>query len=214
MKPIADPSDVMRCFGFPHANELPDLADDIARLRVLLEGHFELQSGRHSRFFIRFAGIGWQQKLVERLAPVLVSSAGLARGAEVTVLAPESAGLLLARAVADYLGAPLAVAAIDEQRRPTRYLRHGSVAPGRRIIIVNDVITTGKSLDPLFSAPQTAVAGLLSFAASGDAARRIEQQRGIRAQWLASIAWGTFEPSSCPLCADDQEPVLPAAEFN
>jgi orotate phosphoribosyltransferase len=215
VRPITDPNEVVRCLGLPHDKKLPTLATDIARNRVLLEGHFELQSGRHSGLFVRFAGLGWDDQVMARLVPVLVESAGRRPGERLTVLAPESAGLLLGRAVAEHLGAELAVAAIDHQRRPLSALRHGRIPAGGRILVTNDVITTGRSLEALLSFPNTELVGLLSFAAlSTDPVRAIEKRYGVHPQWLVTGTWSTFDPSSCPQCASNSEPVVPAGEFN
>jgi orotate phosphoribosyltransferase len=215
MRPVSDPEDVLRYLGSPLPAILPKLANQIAQNKVLLEGHFELQSGRHSPFFIRFAGLGWNHAAVAELVPTLVDAAKLDTGTPLTVLAPESAGLLLGRAIADYLNADLAVAAIDSRRRPLASLKYGRVTADRRVLVVNDVVTSGNSLEPLLTFPEARLAGLLSFAAlSTDPIRRVEARHHIRVGWLVTSTWSTYERSSCPLCAEGKEPPSPAGEFN
>lgn len=122
--------------------------------------------------------------------------------------------MLLGRAVADVLGTDLVVAAIDDHRRPTATLRHGQLAAGARLLIVNDVITTGASLEPLLTLPRMKVVGVAAFAVlSTDPLRRLESARGVRAQWLVSGTWSTYERTACPLCVD-RVPLVPASEFN
>jgi orotate phosphoribosyltransferase len=215
MKPVTDPLDVRRYVGSPHADLSEQLSTKIANGRVLLEGHFELQSGRHSRFFLRFAGLGWNHAAVGELARDLVErSKFIPREERLTVVAPESAGLLLARGVADTLQAELVVTAVDDHRRPTSLVRHGRLAPGANVLIVTDVVTTGASLEPLLNIPKVSVVGLAAFAVlSTDPLRRLETVRGIRSQWLVNGTWSTYERTACPLCTD-QVPLVPAGEFN
>ena len=119
----------------------------LAASGALLRGHFGLQSGKHTEYFIRFRALARDPGVLDDLARALLAGAEVPAGA--TVLVPESAGYFLGEAVRARIGGALAVARTDLQRRPARALLHGALVPGTPVVVVNDVVTTGASLEPL-----------------------------------------------------------------
>jgi orotate phosphoribosyltransferase len=109
------------------------------RTRALLEGHFVLRSGLHSAHFFQCAQVCQRMDAVERLAELLVAKA---KGYPfATVLAPAMGGLVIGQEVARQAKARYIFA---EKENNVLVLRRGFVlAPGERVLIVEDVVTRG-----------------------------------------------------------------------
>lgn len=109
------------------------------RTGALLEGHFILRSGLHSRQFFQCALALQHMPDVERLGAALADKV---RGlGAVTVLAPAMGGLVIGQEVARQLGVRFLFAEKDEGRLVLR--RGFSIAPGERVLVVEDVVTKG-----------------------------------------------------------------------
>jgi orotate phosphoribosyltransferase len=106
---------------------------------ALLQGHFILRSGLHSREYFQCALALQQMPIVERLGQALASKVnGL--GAT-TVIAPAMGGLVIGQEVARQLGARFIFVEKEEGRL---VLRRGFVIhPGEKLLIVEDVVTKG-----------------------------------------------------------------------
>jgi orotate phosphoribosyltransferase len=121
-----------------------DLVLDLFRTRgALLEGHFVLSSGLHSTGYLQCALILQHPADAEALGRALgekITAAGYAVDA---VLSPAMGGLIIGHEV----GRALGVRAIFAERVDgTLTLRRGfRIEPGERVLVVEDVVTTGKS---------------------------------------------------------------------
>lgn len=106
---------------------------------ALLEGHFILRSGRHSRQYFQCALALQQMPVVERFGAAL---AGRVRGlGAATVIAPALGGLVIGQEVARQLGVRFIFA---EKEQGRLVLRRGfQIHPGERVLVVEDVITQG-----------------------------------------------------------------------
>jgi orotate phosphoribosyltransferase len=106
---------------------------------ALLEGHFILRSGLHSRQFFQCALALQQMPVVERLGAALaakVRSLGI-----VTVISPAMGGLVLGQEVARQLKCRFIFVEKEEGKLVLR--RGFKIAPGEKILIVEDVVTKG-----------------------------------------------------------------------
>jgi len=109
------------------------------RTGALLEGHFILRSGLHSRQFFQCALALQHMPDVERLGAALAAQV---RGLGVaTVIAPAMGGLVIGQEVARQLGVRFIFAEKDEGRLVLR--RGFKIAPGERVLVVEDVVTKG-----------------------------------------------------------------------
>lgn len=106
---------------------------------ALLEGHFILRSGLHSRQFFQCALALQQMPIVEKLGAALaakVRSLGV-----VTVVSPAMGGLVIGQEVARQLGVRFIFV---EKEDGKLVLRRGfKIAPGEKILVVEDVVTKG-----------------------------------------------------------------------
>lgn len=106
---------------------------------ALLEGHFVLRSGLHSRQFFQCAIALQQMPTVERLGGALAKQVRTLRPD--TVMAPAMGGLVLGQEVARQLGCRFIFVEKDEGRLVLR--RGFKIAEGERLLIVEDVVTRG-----------------------------------------------------------------------
>ncbi len=106
---------------------------------ALLEGHFILRSGLHSRRFFQCALALQQMPIVERLGAALAAKVR-SLGA-VTAISPAMGGLVLGQEVARQLGLRFIFAEKEAGRLALR--RGFKISPGEKMVIVEDVVTRG-----------------------------------------------------------------------
>jgi orotate phosphoribosyltransferase len=106
---------------------------------ALLEGHFILRSGLHSRQFFQCALALQQMPIVERLGAAL--AAKVASLGAVTVIAPAMGGLVIGQEVARQLRVRFIFAEKEEGKLVLR--RGFKIAPGEQLLVVEDVVTKG-----------------------------------------------------------------------
>ncbi|HUQ07433.1 MAG TPA: hypothetical protein VM261_33300 [Kofleriaceae bacterium] len=200
---------------------LPDLIERaLLESGALLRGHFGLQVGKHTEYFIRFRALARDEAVLSAIATHLLATISVPPGA--VILVPESAGYFLGEAIRARAGgtASLAVARTDVERRPARSLLHGLIPAGRPVVVVNDVVTTGASLEPLLDLVGdqggTVAAALVFGALDGTGFRAMLSRRRIAGDHLieAGPAWAVMDPDRCFACAAANLPLIPAAELN
>jgi orotate phosphoribosyltransferase len=106
---------------------------------ALLEGHFVLRSGLHSRQFFQCAIALQQMPTVEKLGAALAAKVKSLNAA--TVISPAMGGLVLGQEVARQLGSRFIFAEKEDGRLVLR--RGFKIAPGERMLVVEDVVTQG-----------------------------------------------------------------------
>src|SRR5262245_42940945 len=107
--------------------------------RALLEGHFILRSGLHSRQFFQCALALQRMPIVEKLGAELARKVR-PLGA-VTVVSPAMGGLVLGQEVARQLGVRFIFVEKEESKLALR--RGFKITPGEKILVVEDVVTKG-----------------------------------------------------------------------
>ena len=111
---------------------------------ALLEGHFKLSSGRHSGHYLQCARVLMNPARAARIAEAVV--AGLpteVRAAIDMVVSPAMGGIIIGHEVGRALGKD---ALFLERPEGTFHLRRGfALEPGARVLMVEDVVTTGLS---------------------------------------------------------------------
>lgn len=106
---------------------------------ALLEGHFVLRSGLHSRQFFQCALALQQMPIVERFGAALADR--LRGHGAVTVISPAMGGLVIGQEVARQLGLRFIFAEKEEGKLVLR--RGFKIAPGEKLLVVEDVVTKG-----------------------------------------------------------------------
>jgi len=191
----------------------------LERSRAVLDGHFALHRDRHAGNALRFRGIGRDPELLASVLDAIdarLPAAVRAALQNAKILAPESAGFFLGRGLATRHGLPLVVAQTNLRRLPTRTLLSGALEPNDRVVLVNDVATTGASLDvlrELVAERGALTVGAVLFGVVGDVAFRAYCDRlQLPAHWLVTAHWRTWASAGCPKCLA-HEPLVPVAEL-
>jgi orotate phosphoribosyltransferase len=172
------------------------ILDLFRRVGALLEGHFRLSSGLHSPGYLQCALVLQHPAEAETCGRLLAERVrGL--GADV-VLSPALGGIVIGQEV----GRALGVRAIFAERQEGRLtLRRGfTLAAGERVIVVEDVVTTGGSTRETIEVARAAGAAVVAAAAIID---RSGGNQGLDVPFhaLAAVSLPTYQPESCPLCA-------------
>jgi orotate phosphoribosyltransferase len=180
--------------------------DRFRRVGALLEGHFRLTSGLHSPGFMQCALVLQHPKEAEAYGAEIAERVR-ALGAQV-VLSPALGGIVIGQEV----GRALGVRAIFAERQDgTLMLRRGfSLGPGEKVLVVEDVVTTGGSTRETIEVARSAGAQVVGAASIVDRGGG-QQQLDVPYHALATIALPTYPPESCPLCAAGQPVVKPGS---
>ncbi len=176
-----------------------EIMDVLYDCHVLLEGHFQLTSGKHSNRYMQCARLfehpAESKELCDELSEQLRAD-GLA---DVDlVVGPAIGGIIMAYQVAECLGVRNLFA---ERVEGEMTLRRGfSVAPGERVLICEDVVTTGGSVKEVIALLKKAGAEVIGVASIVDRSGSTVDF-GVPFRALVNVAFDTYEPESCPLCA-------------
>src|SRR5437763_2227397 len=106
---------------------------------ALLEGHFILRSGLHSRQYFQCALAFQQMPVVEKLGAEL--AARLRSLGAATVISPAMGGLVLGQEVARQLG--LRFIFVEKEQGKLVLRRGFKISPGEKILVIEDVLTKG-----------------------------------------------------------------------
>jgi len=163
---------------------------------ALLEGHFQLSSGLHSPGYLQCALVLQHPDFAERLG--LAVSHRVKEWRPTVVLSPALGGLLIGHEVARALGVP---GIFVERREGQMSLRRGfQLRPREQVLVIEDVITTGKSTRETISVARdlgAEVVGVASVINRGG----VDVNFGIRFETLAEVSWPTHQPTQCTQCA-------------
>jgi orotate phosphoribosyltransferase len=185
---------------------LAELRDEMTRRGALLDGHFRLSSGRHSDRFVQKFRILEDPALVEVVAREL--SDRLRSYAPTVVVSAAVGGIVLGYEVARQL----AIKAIFvEKERGVPALRRGfRLSPDDRVLVVEDVITTGQSVREVIGVVRAAGARVVAV---GIIVRREPVDLDVPTVALLDIPVESFDESVCPLCARGVPLVEPGSRF-
>ena len=184
------------------------MLDRFRRVGALLEGHFRLTSGRHSPGYLQCALV-LQHPAEAEACGAAIADGVRALGADV-VLSPALGGIVIGQEVARALG----VRAMFAERQDGKLtLRRGfSLSPGEKVLVVEDVVTTGGSTQETIDVARAAGARVVGAAAIID--RSGGQQRiDVPFHALATVALPTYEEGTCPLCAEGQPVIKPGSRI-
>lgn len=182
------------------------LLDLFRRSGALLEGHFRLSSGLHSTGYLQSALILQHPAHAETLGRAI--AAKVASLSPTVVLSPALGGIVIGHEVGRALGVR---AVFAERQDAALMLRRGFVlGAGDRVLVVEDVITTGGSTRETMRVAVAAgghVVGAASIVDRSGGAAHFD----VPVHSLLSIALPTFEPGACPSCAQGLPVIKPGS---
>lgn len=183
--------------------ELGELLQESGALR---RGHFLLSSGLHSPAYVQCALLLEHPARARRVGTALADA--LRAYAPQSVLAPALGGVIIGHEVAAALGVPFRFA---ERQGESLALRRGFVLPpGERVVVVEDVVTTGKSTR---ETANLALAAGAVVVAIGSIIDRSAGRHGFDRPFasLLRLDFPTYEAAGCPLCAEGGVAIKPGS---
>jgi orotate phosphoribosyltransferase len=172
----------------------------------LLEGHFRLTSGLHSERYLQSALVLQYPEFAELLGREL---AGRTRHLQPTVvLSPALGGIVIGQEVARALGVR---AQFAERQDGALTLRRGfNQGPSDRVLVVEDVITTGGSTMETARVAEALGAHVVGAAAIIDRSGG-QSKLDLPLQALVRLEVPTYPPDDCPFCARGDAVVKPGS---
>jgi orotate phosphoribosyltransferase len=173
---------------------------------ALLSGHFMLSSGLHSEQYLQSALVLQQPEIATKLCAALAEN--FKDLAIEVVIAPALGGVFVSHETARALG----VRAIFAERvNGELTLRRGfTIKPGERVLVVEDVITTGKSTKETITVVQNAGGVVIAAAALIDRSGG-KADIGVPYKSLVMLTVPAFTPETCPLCKAGSKAVKPGS---
>jgi orotate phosphoribosyltransferase len=194
---------------------------------ALREGHFQLKSGRHSDAYLEKFQVLQDPAATSELCGFWAAAARGADGASLVdlVAGPTTGGVMLAFETGRQLGtraifAEEVAGAGGAGEAARREFRRGfTIAPGERVLLVDDILTTGGSLLAMIPAVEAMGGEIIECAVivdrSGGMASLTSPVTGrvypLRALWALQLP--TYEPgaATCPRCAAGEPAVKPGS---
>ena len=173
---------------------------------ALLTGHFLLSSGLHSEQYLQSALVLQQPDTATELCAALARHF---KGSGIqVVIAPALGGVFVSHETARALGVR---ALFAERVNGELTLRRGfTIEPGERVLVVEDVITTGKSTKETIEVVKKS-GGVVVAAASLIDRSGGKADIGVPYKSLVTLAVPTYAPEACPLCKAGGTPVKPGS---
>lgn len=183
-----------------------EVVDLLREHGALQQGHFLLSSGMHSSHYIQCALLLQYPDLTARVCAALAEPF---RSEEVqAVVGPAIGAVVLAYEVARQLRARALWAERSEGRMTLR--RSFTLSPGERVLVVEDVVTTGGSAKEVAAVAERAGAVVVGVAAIVD---RSSGGHGLRWRFepLVRLDVEAYLPPLCPLCREGVPLVKPGS---
>jgi orotate phosphoribosyltransferase len=175
------------------------ILDRFRRAGALLEGHFRLTSGLHSSGYLQCALVLQHPSDAEACGAAIAARVR-ALGAQ-AVLSPALGGIVIGHEVGRALGVR---AVFAERQDGALTLRRGfTLERGERVLVVEDVVTTGGSTKETIEVARAAgaeVVGAASIVDRSGGQQRRDVPFSVPFCALVEIALPTYQPESCPLC--------------
>jgi len=169
------------------------------KTNAIMEGHFLLTSGLHSPMYVEKFNVLQHPKYTEQLCQALAEK--FADQKIETVVGPVTGGILLAHEVGKALGTR---AIFTERENGKMTFRRGfKLAPGERVLIVEDIVTTGGSVKEVIDVVLESGAIPVGVGLLVDRSGGKIDFGPVPYQALLHLDVTTYAPEACPLCQNN-----------
>lgn len=173
---------------------------------VMLEGHFLLTSGKHSNRYMQCAQL-FQYPQYSRL--LCGELAERFKGTQIDlVVGPAVGGIIIAYETAACLGVRNIFA--ERQDGAMAFRRGFSVKEGERVLVCEDVVTTGGSVKEVIALLKEAGAEVVGVGSIVDRSGG-KADFGVRFEAVLAVDIDTYEPQNCPMCKGGSKPYKPGS---
>ena len=187
---------------------MSEILDVFKKQGALLEGHFLLSSGLHSAQYLQCARVLMDTKLASDFGARVAAKLKAAGIAPDVVVGPAMGGIVIGHEVARAFGAR---SLFTEREGTTMTLRRGfSLAPGEKVVVVEDVVTTGKSTREVIQVIEAGGAKVIGVGSLIDRSGG-KHDFEVPFESLAAVSVDTWPAASCPMCAAGSEPIKPGS---
>ena len=173
-----------------------DVAALLRETGALLGGHFRLSSGLHSAGYVQCALLLEHPRNAKAIGIALAEKVRTMQPSK--IVAPALGGVIIGYTVAEALDVP---SIFTERKEGTMTLRRGfRIAEGERVVVVEDVVTTGKSTRETAAVIEGlggVVAGFASILNRSGSANPFSAPYAS----LLALNLDTYDKAHCPLCA-------------
>lgn len=185
-----------------------DVLDRLREIGALKTGHFLFSSGRHGALYLEKFDLLRDPRATSDVCTGFVEH--FRKEAIDVVVGPTTGGIILAFEIGRQLGVPAAYAERASDGSMGREIRRGTTfEPGSRVLVVDDILTTGGSVRETLGAlehhPVEVIAVTVLVDRSGGAVDFGE----IPLVALASQRIDSWTPEKCPMCARGEPIVKP-----
>ena len=177
---------------------------------ALLNGHFVLSSGRHSARYLQSALVLMHPSNATALAAELVKT--IDADDYDMVVSPAIGGLVIGQEVARQLNKPFI---FTERKEGEMQMRRGfSIPDGTKLLVVEDVITTGGSVRECIAVVREFGGNPTTVLAVVDRAPQQQGRFDIPHHTVITLDVETFDADSCPMCKQGTAAIKPGSRGN
>jgi orotate phosphoribosyltransferase len=169
---------------------------------ALLQGHFKLTSGRHSDVYYEKFTLLKNPAICTQICKVMADR--FAGSGATAVVGPTTGGIIIAYEVAHYMGIEALYAEADESGGRT-FKRGFSLEPGQKVVIVDDVLTTGTSVHEVIELVNSYQAKIVGVGVFLDRSGKSHPGFDYPFFPLTKVSAESWEPDKCPMCAKGME---------
>jgi len=170
---------------------------------ALMQGHFRLTSGKHSNQYMQCAQVLQYPWYTEMLAAHIAER--FRQDRIELVVGPAMGGIIVAYEVARQLKVPGIFA---ERQNGAMVLRRGfEIKPGQRVLVVEDVVTTGGSVHEVIDVVNKSEGNVVGVAVLVDRSGG-KVDFGVKQEAVLTMDIQAWEPQDCPLCQEGKIPAI------
>jgi orotate phosphoribosyltransferase len=174
--------------------------DELTACGAHQQGHFLLSSGLHSGDYLQCALYLAHPRRAARAGGLLadaIADAGLDPN---VVIAPAMGGLIIGHETARALDLPFL---FTERSEGNMVLRRGfGVVPGQRVVVIEDVVTTGRSTREVIDILEGFGAAVIGVASMVNRSGKSQPFASLPSRHLLEVDFPTWTVEECPLCRE------------
>ena len=176
----------------------------------IMEGHFKLTSGYHSKYYLQCARLLQFPDITLKLArkALEIMKKDIDTGIIDAVVSPAIGGILWGYMIAYAAGCRMI---FTERKNENMELRRGfEIHPGTNVIVAEDVITTGGSVKEVLEICRENNARVKAIISIVDRSEKLEFEYPY--YYLIKLAIDKYEPSHCRLCGENLPLIYPGSK--
>lgn len=165
---------------------------------VVNRGHFQLSSGKHSDTYLQCARIESKPYALLNVASDLIDNNLMWKHNVTHVVAPAMGAVLIGYTLAMHLAKPFFY--LERENGSLLFRRGFSLPHGARVLCVEDVITTAKTMNEVVGVVESYGATVL------DRVCIINRSQDTSIKSYMQLDVPTWDPEACPLCLEGEVP--------